>query len=157
MVSSRIPGPVQAPRPRSGNPLGVKPSPLTGSCPLPTGLVGSFRPACSGTLQGISMAKPLRSDNPNPPDVQFAHFGVLNDGSQSKASLFTSITVNITVAIVICILGAAAKKHMDNVRLTHLTEPIPLKKTEPEQPKPKIIPKPLPKPPVLKVEAPKIK
>lgn len=103
------------------------------------------------------MAKPLRSDNPNPPNMQFAHFGVLNDGSQSKTSLFTSITVNVVIAVIVCILGAAAKKQMDHMRLTHLTEPIPLKKTEPEPIKPKIIPKPLPKPPVLKVEAPKIK
>lgn len=103
------------------------------------------------------MAKPLRTDNPAPPSMQFAHFGVLNDGSQSKASLFTSITVNIVIAVVVCILGAAAKKQMDHMRLTRLTEPIPIKKVEPEQVKPKIIPKPLPKPPVLKVEPPKIK
>ena len=30
------------------------------------------------------MAKPLRSDDPTPQNMQFAHFGVLNDGSQSK-------------------------------------------------------------------------
>lgn len=103
------------------------------------------------------MAKPLHTDNPNPPDMQFAHFGVLNDGSQSKASLFTSITLNILTAVVICILGAAAKKQMDHMRLTHLEEPIPIKENKPEPIKPKVIPKPLPKPPVLKVEAPKIK
>ncbi len=102
------------------------------------------------------MAKPLRTDNPNPPDVQFAHFGVLNDGSQSKSSLFTSITLNIAIAVVVTILSAAAKKQMDHMRLTHLEEPIPIKKAEPEQPKPKIEPKPLPKPPVLKVQPPKI-
>lgn len=102
------------------------------------------------------MAKPLRSDNLNPPSMQFSHFGVLNDGSQSKSSLFTSVAVNITIAVIVCILGAAAKKKMDNMRLTSLTEPIPIKKAEPEQPKPKIQPKPLPKPPVLKVEPPKI-
>lgn len=103
------------------------------------------------------MAKPLRTDNPAPPSMQFAHFGVLNDGSQSKTSLFTSITVNILIAIVVCILGAAAKKAHDHMVLTHLDEPIPLKK-EPEPIKPKVIPpKPLPTPPVVKVEPPKIK
>lgn len=102
------------------------------------------------------MAKPLRTDNPAPPSMQFAHFGVLNDGSQSRSSLFTSISVNIVIAIVVCILGAAAKKEHDHLMLTHLDEPIPLKK-EPEPIKPKVIPpKPLPTPPVVKVEPPKI-
>src|SRR6185437_5452319 len=156
MVSSRNSGTGPSPRRRSGRSLGVKPSLRTGSCLLAKPVI-LFRPACLGALQGFSMAKPLRTDNPNPPNMQFAHFGVLNDGSQSKASLFTSITVNIVIAVVVCILGAAAKKQMDHMRLTHLTEPIPLKKTEPEPVKPKVIPKPLPKPPVLKVEAPKIK
>jgi protein TonB len=103
------------------------------------------------------MAKPLRTDNPAPPSMQFAHFGVLNDGSQSKASLFTSVSVNVVIAIVVCILGAAAKKTMDHARLTRLVEPIPIKKEEPEPIKPKVIPKPLPKVPVIKVEPPKIK
>ena len=101
------------------------------------------------------MAKPLRTENPAPPSMQFAHFGVLNDGSQSKASLFTSISLNILIAIVVCILGAAAKKAVEHQRLTQLVEPIPIKKVEPEPIKPKI--KPLPTPPVVKVEPPKIK
>ncbi len=104
------------------------------------------------------MAKPLRSEDPAPKNMQFSHFGVLNDGNQSKGSLFTSITVNIVIAIVVCILGAAAKKTMDKrIRLTQLEEPIPIKKPEPEPIRPKIIPKPLPTPPVVKVEPPKIK
>jgi len=88
--------------------------------------------------------------------MQFAHFGVLHDGQQSKASLFTSITVNIFIALVVCIVGAAAKKTMDNHhKLTELTiSPLP-KQVEPI--KPKIIPKPLPPVPVVKVEPPKIK
>ena len=32
------------------------------------------------------MVKPLRSEDPAPQNMQFAHFGVLNDGNQSKAS-----------------------------------------------------------------------
>src|SRR5260370_38643212 len=103
------------------------------------------------------MAKPLRSDDPTPPNMQFAHFGVLNDGSQSKASLFTSISFNVIIAIIVCIIGAAAKKTMDNThKLTELSiAPLP-KKPEPIQPK-LIPPKPLPTPPVVKVEPPRIK
>ena len=100
--------------------------------------------------------KPLRSEDPNPPkNLQFSHFGVLNDGQQSKASLFTSITLNIIIALVVIIIGAAAKKTMDHrQKLTTLTEPIPIKPIEPV--KPKIVPK-LPEPPKVKIEPPKIK
>jgi len=103
------------------------------------------------------MVKPLRTDDPAPQNMQFAHFGVLNDGNQSKASLFTSITLNILLALCAIIIGAAAKKTMDNhIKLTHLDEPIPIKKPEP----PPIVVKPpkLPPPPVVaKIEPPKIK
>src|SRR5277367_6313546 len=102
------------------------------------------------------MAKPLRSEDPAPPSVQFAHFGVLNDGSQSKASLFTSITLNIVLALCAIIIGAAAKKTMDNhTKLTHLDEPIPLKKPDP--PPIKIKAPKIPPPPIAKIEPPKIK
>ena len=103
------------------------------------------------------MAKPLRSDDPTPQNMQFAHFGVLNDGNQSKASLFTSITLNIVIALCAVIIGAAAKKTIDtHHKLTELTEPIPIKKAEEPPPPPKIKIK-LPPPPVVKVEPPKIK
>jgi periplasmic protein TonB len=104
------------------------------------------------------MAKPLRTDDPNPQSMQFAHFGVLNDGNQSKGSLFTSVALNILLALCAIIIGAAAKKSIDNhIKLTHLDEPIPMKK--PEEPPPvKIKPPKLPPvPPVAKVEPPKIK
>lgn len=102
------------------------------------------------------MAKPLRSEDPAPQSMQFAHFGVLNDGSQSKASLFTSITLNIIIAFVVIVIGAAAKHTIDNSKkLTSLTLE-PIKKIEPEPIKPKIVPK-LPPPPVVKVDQPKIK
>src|ERR1700748_1191013 len=102
------------------------------------------------------MAKPLRSDDPAPQNMQFAHFGVLNDGNQSKGSLFTSIALNILLALCAIIIGAAAKKSIDNhIKLTHLDEPIPIKKEEPPPP-PKIKIK-IPPPPVVKVEPPKIK
>lgn len=101
------------------------------------------------------MAKPLRTDVLNPPSVQFSHFGVLNDGQQSKGSLFTSITLNVIVAIIICVLGAAAKKTLENApKLTEISLSVPPKPEEP--PKPKIIPKPLPPPPITKVDPPKI-
>src|ERR1700733_2335122 len=98
------------------------------------------------------MAKPLRSDDPSPQNMQFAHFGVLNDGSQSKASLFTSITLNILLLLCAIIIGAAAKKTIDTRhKLTELTEPIPVKK--PDEPPPiKIKPPKLPPTPVVKVD-----
>ena len=103
------------------------------------------------------MAKPLRTDDPAPQNMQFAHFGVLNDGSQSKASLFTSITLNLILAFVVIVIGAAAKHTIDkSKKLTMLVEPIPIKKVEPEPIKPKILPK-IPPPPVVKVDQPKIK
>jgi len=101
------------------------------------------------------MAKPLRTEDPTPQNMQFAHFGVLNDGSQSKASLFTSITLNIVIAVVVIIIGAAAKQTMAKRKLESISlAPIP--KAVPEPIKPKIVPK-LPTPPVVKVEPPKIK
>ena len=104
------------------------------------------------------MVKPLRTDDPAPPNMQFAHFGVLNDGNQSKSSLFTSIALNILLALCAVIIGAAAKKTIDNRhKLTSLTEPIPIKKEEPPPPVVKIKPPKLPPPPVVKVEPPKIK
>jgi hypothetical protein len=100
------------------------------------------------------MAKPLRSEDPAPQNMQFTHFGVLNDGSQSKTSLFTSITLNIIIALCVIIIGAAAKHTMQTKKLTSIS--LDVKKPEPEPIKPKIVPK-IPTPPVVKVEPPKIK
>lgn len=99
------------------------------------------------------MAKPLRTEDSPKKDLQFSHFGVLSDGTQSKGSLFTSITVNIVIAIIVCVVGAAAKKTLDNRhKLTEISmAPLP---KEPEPIKPKI--KPLPPVPKIKVEPPKI-
>jgi protein TonB len=102
------------------------------------------------------MAKPLRSEESAPQNMQFAHFGVLNDGSQSKASLFTSITLNILIAIVVIVIGAAAKKTLDVERkVVVLTEPIPIK--PPPPPPPVKIRAPKLPPVVAKIEPPKIK
>jgi protein TonB len=87
--------------------------------------------------------------------MQFAHFGVLDTGGQSKASTVTSLVVNLLIAFVIIVIGAATKVKIDTDRkLTQLTIPIEEKKIEPI--KPKIVP-PKPKLPELaKVEPPKI-
>jgi protein TonB len=101
------------------------------------------------------MVKPLRSDNPAPQNIQFTHFGVLHDGSQGKASLYSSIIINVVIAIVIIIIGAVVKKTVaPPEKVMTLVEPIPLKQPIPP---PKVIPKPLPRPPVVKPEPPKIK
>jgi protein TonB len=101
------------------------------------------------------MAKPLHSEESGQPkSMQFAHFGVLNDGAQSKASTMTAVIVNVLLAFVIVVIGAATKKTIDNrLKLTELAAPIPIKKIEPI--KPKIIPpKPVKLPDVPKIEIP---
>src|SRR5271154_3876715 len=104
----------------------------------------------------MAKAKPLISDDPKPQSMQFAHFGVLNDGNQSKSSLFTSIALNVLLAFCAVVIGAAAKKTIDNRhKLTELTEPIPIKKAA-DPPPPKIKIK-IPPPPIVKVEPPKTK
>lgn len=100
------------------------------------------------------MAKPLRTDDLHPTSVQFSHFGILHDGQQSKGSLFTSITINVILAIIVCIVGAAAKRTLEEHKVREISLSLPLKPIEPV--KPKIIPKPLPPPPVVKVSPPKI-
>lgn len=106
------------------------------------------------------MATPLQSvELGKPKDVQFAHFGVLDSGSQSKPSLFVSVMVNVAVLFVFIIISAAAKKSIDNRKLlTELTEPVIPKKVEPV--KPKFVPPP-PKPilqivPKVEVQLPRI-
>jgi protein TonB len=103
------------------------------------------------------MVMPLRSDNPTPQDIQFKHFGILDDGSQSKSSLYSSVAINVLIAIVIIIIGAAVKNTIlpPEKRLTTLVEPLPIKPPPPPPP-PKIIQTPpMPKPVV--VQQPKIK
>src|SRR5260370_20623700 len=101
------------------------------------------------------MVKPLRSEDPTPQNMQFAHFGVLNDGSQSKASLFTSIPLNIIIAVIFIIISAAAKQIQKKDKIESISL-APIRKVEPEPIKPKIVPKLRP-PLVVKAEPPKIK
>jgi periplasmic protein TonB len=134
--------------PSSGGPAGGRPSGLHGAAAATYGL--NSRPS------GI---RPL-PELPPGPDVSFKTFGLLNAGEQSKSTLFTAGALNITAAIIICLLSVAAKKvHDKHVYLTSLVEPIPIKKQE-EKPKPKPpeLPK-VPPPPVIeppKIEMPKI-
>jgi TonB family protein len=102
------------------------------------------------------MPKPLRSDDPNPQPVQFAHFGVLNDGTRSKGATVTAIVINCTILAVILILGMIVKTNpIMAKKLAELTLP-------PQPPKVAPVPKPPPPPPVKlppppKVQMPKIK
>ena len=72
------------------------------------------------------MAAPLRSALPGQPkSMQFAHFGVLDTGAQSKASTVTSLLVNVAIAFVVIVLSLAHKQIIeDTKRLTVLTEPV---------------------------------
>lgn len=107
------------------------------------------------------MAKPLRTDDlTQPHSLQFSHFGILDDGRQSRASILTSVTVNVVLAIVVIILGVAAKKISDNhPRVTTLVLPTMVKPV-PEIIKPRILPpppkiKPIVQPP--KINVPEVK
>jgi len=102
------------------------------------------------------MAAPLRSDTPGQQkSVQFAHFGVLDAGAQSKTSTITSLLLNLAIAFVVIVISLAHRQIVEKAhRLTELTIPIAEKKPEPV--KPKIVP-PKPKlPEIAKIEPPKI-
>ncbi|SFS18786.1 TonB family C-terminal domain-containing protein [Granulicella pectinivorans] len=102
------------------------------------------------------MPKPLQTDDDqrlNRP--AFKDFGVLNAGNQGKGSLLFSITVNILLALVIVIIGAATKKTIETkMRVTELVAPVPIP-PEPKPIPPKIIPPKFPKVPPP-VDPPKI-
>jgi TonB family protein len=88
--------------------------------------------------------------------LQFAHFGVLDAGTQSKGSMLVSLLLNSIVGLVIIVLSAAAAKQaiQRNRMLTELIVPVVQKKAEPV--KPKVLP-PKPKlPEIAKVDTPKI-
>jgi TonB family protein len=96
------------------------------------------------------MSKPLRSDDPNPHPVQFAHFGVLNDGTRSKGAAVSAITINVIILAVFVILGMVVKTNpLVAKRIAELTLP-------PEPPKVAPAPKPPPPPPVKLPPPPKI-
>jgi protein TonB len=88
--------------------------------------------------------------------MQFAHFGVLDAGTQSKGSMFFSLFVNALAGLVIIVLSAAAAKQaiLKNKMLTELVVPVVQKKPEPV--KPKVTPPKVKLPEIVKVETPKI-
>jgi protein TonB len=102
------------------------------------------------------MAAPLQSENPGQQkSMQFAHFGVLDAGAQSKASTVTSLLINLAIGLVIIIISAATAKHqIEKKLLTSLVVPVTPKKVEPE--KPKIVPPKIKPPMIAKIEPPKI-
>ena len=92
---------------------------------------------------------------PSPQSLQFSHFGILDDGKQSKASLFTSLVVNGIIAALLVMLGFAAKKVSDNrPHVTMLVAPVVVKPA-PEIIKPRVMPPP-PVLPKVQVQPPKI-
>ncbi len=88
-------------------------------------------------------------------DMRFAHFGVLDDGRQSKPSVFVSVFLNVVVLFVVVVVTAANRKMIaNNDMLTKLTFQNVPKKVEPI--KPKVVPPP-PKPPEIpKVAKPEV-
>ena len=85
------------------------------------------------------MPKPLRSSEPGQPkDIQFAHFGVLDSGQQSKGSLLTAVVVNVLLALIAIILGAAVHRVVKQREQVALV--VPLAEKPPEPIKPKVIP-----------------
>jgi protein TonB len=103
------------------------------------------------------MVKQLRSEQVmGPKDIQFAHFGVLDAGAQSKASVFTSMGLNAMLLLLAILIGFATKTTMEKKENVTLVAPIEeVKKIEP---KPVVKPpKPLPEPPKVKPPEPKIK
>jgi TonB family protein len=106
------------------------------------------------------MAKPLRSDNPNPPSVQFRDFGVLNDGTRSKGAAIASIVINVSLLAMVVILGIIIKVNpkvaKEVATLTLPAQPPPEPKPTPKPPPPP--PKPLPPtpmpPPKIKMPTP---
>lgn len=102
------------------------------------------------------MAKPLRTEeNSQPESLQFVHFGILDNGRQSKSSILTSVTLNILVLLIAILLGLAAKKVSDErPKVVTLVAPVELKLAPPII-RPPVQPK-LPPPPKVAVEPPKI-
>ena len=86
------------------------------------------------------MPKPLRSNEPNPTDLRFRDFGVLNDGKRSKSAAVVSTTVNVLIVLVLLFLVKAATVK-PKVQHAELIDPIHVAKPEPPPP-PKLQPAP---------------
>jgi protein TonB len=102
------------------------------------------------------MVKQLRSDIPTPPSIQFAHFGVLDDGKQSKGAFTTAVITNLIIAALILIVGSAVKSVVNSNKQKEIAYVEPVKEPPPiVKPPPPILKVPPPPPKVL--EPPKIK
>lgn len=78
------------------------------------------------------MAKSPRIDNSSLRGTQSSQFGVMDRGHQGAGALIVSIFINLFIMLCVIIVGATAKKTLDNRhKLTELTEPIPIKKVKP--------------------------
>jgi TonB family protein len=104
------------------------------------------------------MPKPLRSADPNPKDIQFAHFGVLHDGERSKSAAFISIGINVSVLLTLLLIGLVVKNNpVAAKKLSEIYMPPPAVKPPPPPP-PKIAPvmppKVLPTPPKVTIPPP---
>jgi TonB family protein len=99
------------------------------------------------------MPKPLRSADPSPKDVQFSHFGVLDDGKRSKSAAFISIGINTTIVLIIVILGLIVRNNPVAARKiaeVYLPPKPPAPKPPPPPKNPPVMPpKPLPTPPKI--------
>ncbi|MES2391269.1 MAG: energy transducer TonB [Acidobacteriota bacterium] len=98
------------------------------------------------------MPKPLRSEDPNPRNVQFSHFGVLNDGSRSKGAFFTSLFTNAVVLFLLVVLGSVVHTTIVEKKKTDLT----FVEVKPPEVKPPPPPPPVKLPPVPHIEPPKV-
>ncbi len=106
------------------------------------------------------MPKPLRSEDPKPKSVQFSHFGVLDDGQRSKGAAITSVVINVTILLLVIVVGLVVKtnpqikKQIDAIYLPppqpQPPPPPPVKRPPPPKqlPPPPTPPKPTPVPPV---------
>jgi TonB family protein len=90
-------------------------------------------------------------------NYQFKDFGVMNTGKQGKGSTATAIVLNLALVALVVVLSTMAKQKLEERRREAvLTMPVVIQPIEPVQPK--VLPKPLPPPPVaVKVDPPKIK
>jgi hypothetical protein len=93
----------------------------------------------------------LLSSNTPRKDLQFSHFGVLNEGRQGRGPFFSSITINMVIALVLLMLSAAAKMTQQYMKLTRLEATV----LAPLKPTPQTA-REAPRPPIVKTEPSKI-
>ena len=100
------------------------------------------------------MPKPLVSEHPASSDLQFRHFGVMERPRQSRSSLAGSIAINVLLALIVLILGAAARRTvLDNRKKEAvLVMPVEIKPVPP----PKVVPPKFPPPKPLPTPSPKV-